>query len=224
MAPGALPPSSEEAWCLLAELDHWRQQAPQELPPPFPQHTTERVNATWLQVALLVLRPVLSQPIVDQDLLLRCAILTAEACEVTTSSPQTTSHIDHPVFQNAKALSLSPKEHTSPIQVYHCSNCGIILLQSLALQPTILAPRRIGRAIVACSSALAIYTRSLTTASIFLELFEKLSDGFLGSDEEMEAPQYPDLSLRSILQEIIASAPAEMPKLVFPVIVKGRDS
>jgi hypothetical protein len=83
MAPGSLPPSTDEVWQLRAELDQWRQQTPQELPAPFPQHTKERVHATWLHVALLLMRPVLSQPVVDQDLLLECAMLSAEACEVS---------------------------------------------------------------------------------------------------------------------------------------------
>ena len=109
---------------------------------------------------------------------------------------------------------MSPQTQISPIQVYHCFNCGISLLQCLALRPTILPPRRTVRAIVACSSALAIYTKSLSTASIFLELFERLSDRFLGNDEGVEAPRHPDLALRSVLGEIIASAPADMPKSV----------
>ncbi|KAL2821300.1 fungal-specific transcription factor domain-containing protein [Aspergillus cavernicola] len=205
MAPGALPPSSDEVWRLRAELDQWRQQAPRKLPTPFPQHTNERVHATWLHVALLLLRPVLSQPVVDQDLLLECAILSAEACE------------------NAKALSLSPQTQPSPIQVYHCFNCGISLLQCLALQPTILAPRRIGRAIVACSSALAIYTRSLATASIFLELFDRLSDSFLGDDGDTRAPLCSDHSLRTILQDIIGSAPAEMPRILHSLRHDNRE-
>lgn len=82
MSPGALPPSSDEVWGILAELDRWRQQTPQELPAPFPQHPNERVQATRLQVALLLLRPVLSQTVIDQDLLLQCAVLSVEACEV----------------------------------------------------------------------------------------------------------------------------------------------
>ncbi|KAJ4264220.1 hypothetical protein NW762_005414 [Fusarium torreyae] len=155
MAPGAPPPSSEEVWRLLGELDAWRQQVPRELPAPFPQHSNDR---------------------------------------------------------NARALSLNPQQQASPIQVYHCFNCGVSLLQCLALQPTVLAPRRTVRAIVACSSALAIYSKSLATASIFLELFEKLADGFLGGDENEDPPKHPDLRLRSVLQDIIASAPAEMPR------------
>lgn len=82
MVPGALPPSPDEIWSLLAELDHWKEQAPQKLPAPFPQHSTERVHATWLMVALLLLRPVLSQEVVDQDLLIHCAVLSEDACKV----------------------------------------------------------------------------------------------------------------------------------------------
>ncbi|KAF4970530.1 hypothetical protein FSARC_2439 [Fusarium sarcochroum] len=178
MAPGALPPSSEEVWRLLGELDAWRQQVPRELPAPFPQHSNDRVHATQLHVALLLMRPVLAQESLDQDLLLRCAMLSADACE------------------NARTLSLNPQQQASPIQ------------------PTVLAPRRTVRAIVACSSALAIYSKSLATASIFLELFEKLADGFLGGDENEDPPKHPDLPFRSILQEIIASAPAEMPRIL----------
>jgi hypothetical protein len=84
---------------------------------------------------------------------------------------------------------------------------------SLALQPTILPRRRIGRAIVACSSALAIYTRSLASASIFLEIFDRLSDGFLGDDGDTGVrPPMSLSSLKAILQDITGSAPADMPR------------
>lgn len=195
MVPKAAPPAPDDVWDFLSRLETWRQQAPSRLPPEFPQHTEERLHSTYLNVALLLMRPVLAQPVVDQTVLLRCANLSFEACE------------------NAKALSLSLQTHSSPIQLYHCFNCGISLLHCLALQPDILTPKRMIQAILACSSGLAIYARSLSIGKTFLELFEKLTEPFLGGENEVGTPlRGPQGDLQAVLKKIVCSEPAEMPR------------
>lgn len=62
-------------------------------------------------------------------------------------------------------------------------------------------------AITSSSSALAVYTRTLALASPFLEMFEKLSDYFLGDKDKT-----PRVDLRSLLQKITSSDPTEVPE------------
>lgn len=112
-------------------------------------------------------------------------------------------------LKSARALSLSPESFNSPITVYNCFRCGVTLLQCLAVQPTILPLRRTLRAISQCSSALAVFSSTLETAQPLLQLFDMLSDQFLG-DGDQPTVCHPNLTnLRSILQRIISSGPSE---------------
>lgn len=113
-------------------------------------------------------------------------------------------------FKIAKLLILSPQTHPALVDLYQCFHSGVTFLECLALQPTILSPQRTVRAIVACTSALAVYSRYFPTAAPFLELFEKLSDRFLGSsgDPSVDDPQSLS-SLRTTLWEIMSSDPYE---------------
>ncbi|KAI1619318.1 fungal-specific transcription factor domain-containing protein [Exophiala viscosa] len=193
--PHAFPPTYEEIKQLLGALDHWRDTAPQDLPPGCPKQSDERKTGFYLQAVLLVMRPVLIQKVVEGDLLLLCAGKAAEACE------------------NVKHLSLSPETQIARTDLYQAFYCGITLLQCLALQPMILPARRTVRAIVACSSTLAVYTRHFAGAAPFLELFEKLSDRFLGSSDDPALANLNSLlRLRAILQEIMSSDPSETSK------------
>lgn len=74
------------------------------------------------------------------------------------------------------------------------------------------------RAISSCSSALAVYTRALDSAAPYLQLFDKLSDHFLGNSDET-GDCTPDLdNLRTTLQRITFSAPWESPEYVCHVL------
>jgi len=78
--------------------------------------------------------------------------------------------------------------------------------------PTILARRRSLRAIIACSSTLAVYTRTYGVAAPFRELFAKLSDEFLDTADE-PANHDPEhlYRMRLILKEVALGDPAEIP-------------
>jgi len=195
--PHALLPTYDDVKGFLAELDDWRATAPQRCPARCPQQSDERKQGFYLQAVLLTMRPVLMQNAVDQNLLRLCAEKAAEACE------------------NGRLLSISPQTHPSLTDLYQNFYCGVTLLQCLALQQAILPPRRIARAIVACSSTLSVYTRQFTIGAPFLEVFEKLSDRFLGDGGDVGLCDPTSmLRLRGILQEIMSSDPSETSKML----------
>jgi hypothetical protein len=155
----------------------------------------EHVHAMYYQTILLVMRPVLLQPNIPLDLLTRCAKDAADACE------------------NAQSLNLSPQSAPSLVGLYQTFLCGITLLQCLAIQATVLSSRQTLRAVIACSSTLAVYTRLYAAAAPFRELFAYLSDAFLGGEED-EGPNLHNgrlLHLRSVLEEILIADPSEIP-------------
>lgn len=78
---------------LLSELDQWRQQAPRKDARPFPQQNPDRVEATYLQAILIIIRPVLMGNPIDPALIKLCGDFAADACEVR-SSP-------HPLYRTA---------------------------------------------------------------------------------------------------------------------------
>ncbi|OJJ07019.1 hypothetical protein ASPVEDRAFT_46398 [Aspergillus versicolor CBS 583.65] len=162
--PHAQKPSFDDVMRLLSELDQWRQQAPRKDARPFPQQNPDRVEATYLQAILIIIRPVLMGNPIDPALIKLCGDFAADACEST------------------KTLSLNPQTQADLITVYHFFYCGITLLQCLAIDPTALTPRRAHQAISACLSALAIYTRELPAAAPFLRLFEDVSNLFIRND------------------------------------------
>ena len=83
--PHALPPTHEEVCNLLLELDHWNATAPLNLTSDCPQQSKECKREFYLQTMLLLMRPIMRQDSVDQDLLLLCAEKAAEGCEVCFS-------------------------------------------------------------------------------------------------------------------------------------------
>ncbi|KAJ6094925.1 hypothetical protein N7467_002438 [Penicillium canescens] len=193
--PHAQVPSLVEVQALLCELDHWKQQAPPKQDSrPFPQQTPDRVQATYTQAVLLLIRPILMANVIDPDLIGLCVEFAVDAC------------------QDAKILSLNP--HTPPdrVTVYHCFYCGVTLLQCLAIKPTALTPRRAHQAISACLSALAVYTRVLPAVAPFLRLFEDLSNLLVCDDHEFET--HPSHKLRTILNRIVSSDPSEAPGIL----------
>lgn len=68
---------------LLSELGQWRQQAPGKHDiKRLPQQNQDRVQATYLQAVLLVIRPILMDSTVDPDLIRLCVEFAADACQV----------------------------------------------------------------------------------------------------------------------------------------------
>lgn len=75
--------STEEVNELLYELDAWRCRVPMRVQDKnIPQQTEDRVQAMYLQTALLLLRPSLLNDDIDDNLLSRFALIAADACEV----------------------------------------------------------------------------------------------------------------------------------------------
>jgi hypothetical protein len=80
-------PSLPEVQALLYELDQWKQQAPQQRGSrPLPQQTPDRVQATYTQAVLLLMRPILMANEVDPDLIGLCVEFAVEACQVSAVS------------------------------------------------------------------------------------------------------------------------------------------
>ncbi|KIW47681.1 hypothetical protein, variant [Exophiala oligosperma] len=195
--PHALPPTYEDVQRLLSELDNWRATAPQNIPKNLPRQSDTRKQGFYLQAVLLTMRPVLLQQSVDEHLLLLCAEKAADACEI------------------GRLLSISPETHPSLTDLYQNFYCGITLLQCLALQSTILPARRIARAIVACSSTLSVCTRQFPVGAPFLEIFEKLSDRFLGPHDELTSHEPSSmLHLRTLLEEIMSNDPSQVSRIL----------
>ncbi|KAF2165375.1 hypothetical protein M409DRAFT_24225 [Zasmidium cellare ATCC 36951] len=197
--PHAVAPSFDVVVDLLAELDTWKEQAP---PTEESSGTltlpNEQVQAAYLRAMINLMRPVLSRPSIDPNLLHHFAALSADACE------------------NAKTLSICFNHQASPIQVHTSFHCGITLLQCLAVQPTVLPLRRTLKAISACSSALSVYTRSLAPAAPFLQLFDKLCDLFLSRNDQSDGG-LPIDELRNILQKVVSSDPSETSEILYSI-------
>ncbi|KAJ5107179.1 hypothetical protein N7456_003854 [Penicillium angulare] len=189
MGPNARIPSSSDVASLLSELNEWKQQEPHHDSRSLTRQGADRVRANYLQAVLLLIRPVLMGNTVDPDLVGLCVTFAVDACD------------------SAKALSLNPQTHVDRITTYHVFYFGITLLQCLAIQPTVLTPRRAHHAISSCLSALAIYARMLPSVAPFLHLFEMLSDLFVRNDHT--SGDYPMVGLRKILNNIVSSDPSE---------------
>ncbi|CAG8372582.1 unnamed protein product [Penicillium salamii] len=187
--PHAKVPSLTEVQGILHELGQWKQQAPDErYSKRFPQQSPDRVQATYTQAVLLLIRPILMAKEVDPDLIGLCVEFAVEACS------------------NAKTLSLNPQTPPDRITVYHCFYCGVTLLQCLAISPNVLTARRTHQAISACLSALSVYTRVLPAIAPFLRLFEDLSN-LLVYGEQASETHVPEV--RSVLNRIVSSDPSE---------------
>lgn len=204
--PHAQVPTLSEVQNLLYELDQWRQQAPQKRDSkPFPQQTLDRVQATYTQAVLLLIRPILIAKTIDPDLIGLCVEFAVEACSVGDGYFIIQQFLI--ISQNAKTLSLNPQTPPDRITVYHCFYCGVTLLQCLAISPAALTTRRTHQAISACLSALAVYTRVLPAIAPFLRLFEDLSNLLVYDDHKSDS--HPSPEVRNVLNRIVSSDPSE---------------
>lgn len=208
--PQSLEPSNDDFLLLLDELEVWRQSAPGSLVESnIPKLSSIRIDSIYYQALMLLFRPILSRDFLEDSLLSSCASLSADACEVCFIFFEANGILK--VSQATRQLSLDPQTHNSPITVYNCFRCGTTLLQCVIRQPLALSRGRTTRAIISCSGALAVYTRTLSLASPFLELFDKLSDYFLSSEESTSA-----VDLDSLLHNVIWSDPTDIPRYVTP--------
>ncbi|KAJ5995853.1 hypothetical protein N7481_002830 [Penicillium waksmanii] len=193
--PNARVPTSEEVQSTLWELDQWRQDAPRkEKSNHFPQQNADRIHTNYLQAVLLLIRPILVNRPTNFDSIKLCVTFAADACE------------------SAKALSLNPLTLPDRITVYHSFYAGITLLQCLAIKPNSLTLRGSHKAISACSSALAVYTRVLPSVAPFLRLFEDVANKVVRDDHDTEFSPSPEV--QSLLSRIISSDPSEIPSIL----------
>ncbi|KAK4495610.1 hypothetical protein PRZ48_012878 [Zasmidium cellare] len=194
--PSAEVPSYSDVQTFLAELNEWRDHFPKAGEPFWsPQQPPERVQATYLQAVLVLIRPVLLQADIDPPLLSLCANFAAEACE------------------SGRTLSLDSQTFPDRITVFHCFFCGVTLLQCLTVDPRALPRRRTHQAISSCLSSLTVYSRALPAVTPFLHLYDELANRFFG-DEDDEAPPGPNPELRKLLSQVILSDPSETPELL----------
>lgn len=203
-------PTSEEVQSTLWELDQWRQDAPRkDKSNHFPQQNADRIHTNYLQAVLLLIRPILVNRPTNFDSIGLCVTFAADACEVC----RTSLHMSFTnILQSAKVLSLNPLTLPDRITVYHCFYAGITLLQCLAIKPDSLTPRGSHKAISACSSALAVYTRVLPSVAPFLRLFEDVANKVVCDHHHTEF--CPSSEVQSLLSRIISSDPSEIPRYV----------
>lgn len=82
--PSAEAPLYDDVVQTLSELNEWRHAAPEQRDPSsYPQQARERVEATYLQATLVLIRPILLQESIDPSLLPICAEFAANACIVS---------------------------------------------------------------------------------------------------------------------------------------------
>ena len=73
---------------ILYELEQWKQQAPDEkYSKRFPQQSPDRVQATYTQAVLLLIRPILMAKEIHPDLIGLCVEFAVEACSVCDKHP-----------------------------------------------------------------------------------------------------------------------------------------
>ncbi|KAF2167795.1 hypothetical protein M409DRAFT_21945 [Zasmidium cellare ATCC 36951] len=196
MGPSAEVPSYSDVQTFLAELNEWKDQFPKRGESPWsPQQPPDRVQATYLQAVLVLIRPVLLQADLDPPLLSLCASFAAEACE------------------SGRTLSLDSQTFPDRITVFHCFFCGVTLLQCLAVDPKALPRRRTHQAISSCLSSLTVYSRALPAVTPFLHLYDELANCFFGNEDD-ETPPGPNPDLRKLLKQVVLSDPSETPELL----------
>jgi hypothetical protein len=176
----------------MEELQQWRQDAPLtgqlSTTPGMSPHDTDLIH---LQASQELCSPILRKEVIDRDIVERCAIIAATGCETL------------------KSLCLNPSHQVSLVYNYLCFTFGITLLQCLVVDPGILPASQVRRAVSACASALAVYTRTLGSSIPFLQMFDSLCDNYF-TIAENSAPSYARLC--TLLHRLSSSGPEELPE------------
>ena len=84
--PHSQGPSPADVECILLELHEWRRRAPQKDSRSFPQQNADRVQSTYLQAILLLVRPILvgnTSESINPDLIRLCVDFAVDAAEVS---------------------------------------------------------------------------------------------------------------------------------------------
>nr|XP_036590001.1 fungal specific transcription factor domain-containing protein [Colletotrichum truncatum]KAF6802006.1 fungal specific transcription factor domain-containing protein [Colletotrichum truncatum] len=200
--PGAEVPLYADVLAFLSELEEWKHRAPMpDKSTSIPCQSPGRIQATYLQAVLVLIRPILLQSVIDPLLLTTCAQFAADACD------------------SSRSLSLSIETRPCRITAFHTFFCGITLLQCLTVEPTVLSRRRMHQAISSCLSSLSVYTRTIPAIASFLYLFEELSNRLVG---EENTNLRPNPVLRELLNKVVSSDPSETLELL-QVLPPGDD-
>lgn len=122
---------------LLSELDQWRQQAPGKHDiKRLPQQNHDRVQATYLQAVLLVIRPILMDNAIDPDLTRLCVEFAADACQVGGISGLSGPVLTVAECQNPQSECADPprpdhsvpllllRDHTAAVPGHHAHSIG----------------------------------------------------------------------------------------------------
>lgn len=186
--PHASSPSHDDVICLLDELEQWRHDAPlTDRMPTKPGINPRDLDLIHLQASRELCSPILQQHMIDRDILERCAIIAVAGCE------------------SLKSLCLDPNHQVSLVYNFLCFTFGTTLLRCLVVDSGILPTSQVLRAVGACASALAIYTRTLGSSIPFLNLFDLLCDIYFALTEKESAPSYGRLC--ALLHRISSCGP-----------------
>jgi hypothetical protein len=88
-----------------------------------------------------------------------------------------------------------------------CFTFGTTLLRCLVVNPNILSTSQVLRAVSACASALAVYTRTVGSSVPFTQLFDLLCDKYFAISED-SAPSYERLC--TVLHRLSFCGPEEL--------------
>lgn len=171
----------------MQELEQWKHESP--LFPPsssLPRTHDDDLESVFLLASLTLCSPALRQDIVEMDLLQKCAAFAVKGCET------------------AIGRCLSSNHKATPIQAYICFTFGITLLWSLTKDTSVLPLSRVTRALSSCSSALAIYSRTLRSADPFLKVFDTVCDRYFGVAEGRTSSY---AALGTLLQHLSSCGP-----------------
>lgn len=176
----------------MDELQQWRHDAPLTANSSTkPGISSRDLDLIHLQASHELCNPILRKEVIDRGILKRCAVISATGCE------------------SLKSLCLNSNHQVSLIYNILCFSLGTTLLRCLVIDSGILPTSQVLRAVTACASALAVYTRTLESSIPFLQLFDLLCDNYFAITDR-STPLYGRLC--TILHRISFCGPEELPE------------
>lgn len=176
----------------MDEVQQWRHDAPLTIRiPGKPGISPRDLDLINLQASHELCSPILRDDLKDKDILKRCAKIAATGCETL------------------KSLCLDPNHQVSLVYNFLCFTFGTTLLRCLVVDSSVLPTSQVLRAVSACASTLAVYTRTLGSSIPFLQLYDLLCDSYFAITESSE-PSYERLC--TTLHHLSFRGPEELPE------------